>query len=103
MFIAHLTFFIGLIALVFGVALYLWSVRAEAGPGITLAKSIGIIVIVLSILDLLCTIYSGIHMRHFYREMRRENGPMAPAPSTAPVANQPATPAPNPPPATQAQ
>ena len=91
MLLSHISFFLGLIALVFGVALYLWSVRAESGPGITLAKSVGIIVIVLSILDLIGTIYSGMRMKHFYREMHKENCPTTPVPVTAaPVVNQPA-------------
>jgi hypothetical protein len=104
MLLSHISFFLGLIALVFGVALYLWSVRAESGPGITLAKSVGVIVIVLSILDLICTVYSGMRMRHFYREMRQEHCPMNPAPANSPpVASQPVTPAPNPTPANSAQ
>src|SRR5262245_12159564 len=70
MLLSCLCFSLGLIALVAGVCLFLWSVRAEAGPGIGLAKVIGIIVIILAVLELLCTVYSGIRLKNFQREMR---------------------------------
>lgn len=94
MMLSHISFALGLIALVSGVALYLWSVRAEAGAGITLAKIIGVIVIVLAILELACTLYSGLRWKHFQKDMM--NGgchcPMANnAPTSfAPPANNPA-------------
>ncbi|GEM_PF-3808179 len=92
----HMSFAIGLIALVGGVSLYLWSVRAELGAGITLAKVVGLAVIILSILQLICTAYSSIRFSKFHREMRRNAdtemtvpapvnpAPSSPTPGTAP-------------------
>ena len=68
MLISHISFSLGLIALVAGASLYLWSVRAEAGPGIALAKIIGIIVIILAILELIGSVYSGATWRHHKQE-----------------------------------
>lgn len=106
MLLTHISFALGLIALVVGVSLYLWSVRAEAGPGIALAKVVGIVVIVLAILELLCTLYSGIRIHHLKKEWLKEHGSMMmpsnpipapgnqPAPANNPPANAtPATPA----------
>ncbi len=73
MLISHISFSLGLIALVAGASLYLWSVRAEAGPGIALAKIIGIIVMVLSILELIGSVYSGATWRHHKQEWREKN------------------------------
>lgn len=63
MLLAHVGFSIGLIALVAGVSLFLWSLRAEPGPGIVLGKSVGIIVIILAVLQLLCSVYAGIRYK----------------------------------------
>lgn len=92
MLISHISFSLGLIALVAGVCLYLWSVRAEAGSGIALAKIIGIVVIVLSIVDLIATVYSGMRIRNAYREVGHENCQLlaAPASTNANTAAQPA-------------
>lgn len=68
MLIAHISFSLGLIALVAGVSLYLWSVRAEAGPGVALAKIFGVIVIILAILELICSVYSGVRWKHYKQE-----------------------------------
>src|SRR5258708_3894396 len=71
MLLLHISLSLGLIALVSGVSLYLWSVRAEAGAGIGLAKVIGIIVIILAILELLVTAYSGIAYGRFQHKMHQ--------------------------------
>ena len=64
---AHASFSLGLIALVLGTAAFVWSVRAESGRGTVLAKVVGIVVIVLSILTLLCTVFSAMHHGKKYR------------------------------------
>jgi hypothetical protein len=84
MLLMHVSFSLGLIALVAGVSLYLWSVRAEAGPGIRFAKTIGIIVIILAILELVCTVYSAVRFKNLQREWRS----MMPATPAAPTAPQ---------------
>lgn len=76
MLLSHISFSLGLIALVAGACLFLWSVRAEAGSGIVFAKVVGMIVIVLAILELLCTVYSGLRMKNFQREIRNLQSPM---------------------------
>src|ERR1700722_1605178 len=76
MFLSHISFSLGLIALVTGVCLYLWSVRAEPGAGIGLAKIVGVAVIVLAILELLCTIWSGFRMKHYEREIQEVHSPV---------------------------
>lgn len=59
MFAMHTALFIGLLALTAGISLYVWSLRNQ-GPGISIAKFFGIIIIVLSILDILCLSYYGV-------------------------------------------
>jgi uncharacterized membrane protein len=73
MLLSHVSFALGLIALVAGVSLYLWSVRAEAGPGIGLAKVVGVIVIILAIIELICSAYSAIMLKHHVRGWRNQN------------------------------
>ncbi len=68
---AHISFSLGLIALVIGLSLFLWSLRAEPGPGIALAKAVGIIVFILAILQLIFTIYSGIRYKGEYCKGRK--------------------------------
>ena len=89
MMLSHISFFLGLIALVSGVSLYLWSVRAEAGAGVGLAKIVGIVVIVLAILGLLCTLYSGLRRHKEFDSMMMKDChcPMM----SAPTSNAPAT------------
>jgi hypothetical protein len=91
MLLSHISFSLGLIALVAGVCLYLWSVRAEPGAGIGLAKIVGVVVIVLAILELLCTIWSGFRVKHFDREMRELHSPVT-IPANSPQ-QEPASPA----------
>ncbi len=91
MLLLHIGFSLGLIALVAGASLYLWSVRAEAGAGIAFAKVIGIIVIILSIIDLLCTIYGGIRMRNFYHNMRNDKVVTTPVSQNPSLNNQSAS------------
>lgn len=88
MMLSHVSFFLGLIALVSGVSLYLWSVRAEAGAGVALAKIVGIVVIVLAILGLICTLYSGLRRHKDFDSMMMKNChcPMM----SAPAGNAPA-------------
>jgi hypothetical protein len=69
MLLSHISFSLGLIALVAGVCLYLWSVRAEPGAGLGLAKIVGIVVMVLAIIGLICTIWSGFRTKHFEKEI----------------------------------
>lgn len=100
MLLSHISFSLGLIALVAGVCLYLWSVRAEPGAGIGLAKIVGVVVIVLAILELLCTLWSGFRMKHFDREMRELHSPVtapanSPQPDQTPPANTSVNPAPS--------
>lgn len=85
MLISHISFSLGLIALVAGVSLYLWSVRAEAGPGIAFAKIIGIIVIILAILELICSAYSGLRWNHYKHEWREKKIESAPANTVNPT------------------
>ena len=87
MLLTHISFSLGLIALVAGVCLYLWSVRAEPGAGISLAKVVGVVVIILAILELLCTLWSGFRVRHFDREMRELHLPVT-APANSPQQGQ---------------
>jgi hypothetical protein len=58
MMIFHLALSLELIALVLGVGLYVWSHQVQ-GNGTGLARVIGLIVVVISILGVLCTSYSG--------------------------------------------
>lgn len=100
MLLSDISFSLGLIALVTGVCLYLWSVRAEPGAGIGLAKIVGVVVIVLAILELLCTLWSGFRMKHFDREMRELRSPVtAPANSSQQEQKPPASTSVNPAPA----
>lgn len=72
MLVSHISFTLGLIALVAGVCLYLWSVRAEPGSGIGLARVVGILVIILSILSLIATVYSGIRMHSAFHDLYKD-------------------------------
>ncbi len=85
MLVSHISFTLGLIALVAGVCLYLWSVRAEPGAGIGLAKVVGILVIILSVLSLIATVYSTIRMHNSYREITRLRRQTTPAPASPAV------------------
>ncbi|MBS0350533.1 MAG: hypothetical protein JSR33_04975 [Proteobacteria bacterium] len=70
MILVEIAFCLGLLALIGGGSLYLWSVRAEAGPGIIFAKSLGLIVVILSILSLIASLLSGVGMRKMYHQLR---------------------------------
>lgn len=59
MFLFHTAFSLGMIALTSGTALYAWSVRNQ-GPATGLAKFIGALVIIFSIISTLCTVYYGV-------------------------------------------
>lgn len=88
MLLSHVSFALSLIALVTGVSLYLWSVRAEMGPGIALAKVFGIIVIILAILDIIGSIYGGVYWHHMRRGQHNCNCPMNNSPANTNNANQ---------------
>jgi hypothetical protein len=111
MILVEMAFCLGLLALIGGACLYLWSVRAEAGPGVGLAKSLGVIVIILSILSILASLFSGVGMRKLYHQIRNNtsqgqsstsgaNSPQENNQTTAPQSNatppnNTATPTPN--------
>jgi hypothetical protein len=59
MFLFHVAFSLGMIALTCGTALYVWSAR-DRGTGTDFAKLIGILVIIFSITSILCTSYYGV-------------------------------------------
>lgn len=59
MFLFHAAFSLGMIALTVGTALYIWSSRNE-GKGTGLAKIIGLLVIILSIISSICASYYAI-------------------------------------------
>src|SRR5665213_3473368 len=59
MFMFHVAFSLGLIALTAGTALFVWSKHVDAA-GFGLAKAIGILVIIFAIGSTLCTIYYGV-------------------------------------------
>lgn len=59
MFMFHIAFSLGLIALTAGTTLYIWSSR-NSGIGSGFAKLIGILVIIFSISSTLCTAYYGV-------------------------------------------
>lgn len=59
MFPFHIAYALNLIALTAGTALYAW-VACKEGKGTCFAKAIGIIVIILSILSLICTVFYGV-------------------------------------------
>lgn len=68
MFAFHAAVFLGFIAFVSGAAIYIWAVR-NRGAGANLAKYSGIVVMILTLLSVICTVYSGIrHMRAGYFE-----------------------------------
>lgn len=59
MFMFHVAFSLGLIALTAGTALFIWSKHVDAA-GSGLAKVIGTLVIIFAIGSTLCTIYYGV-------------------------------------------
>lgn len=59
MFLMHVAYVLGLLALTAGISLYVWSIR-NGGAGTGLAKFFGILIIILSILDTICISYYGI-------------------------------------------
>lgn len=59
MFLSHIGFALELIAIAIGVSFLIWSLRNE-GAGTVLAKVIGIVIVVLAVIDLLCTAYSSV-------------------------------------------
>lgn len=59
MFMMHTTLFLGFLALVAGLALYIWGLRTS-GKGTGLAKLFGFIITVLSLLGVICTSYYSI-------------------------------------------
>ena len=69
MFFSHLTFALELIALAFGVSLFIWSLRHD-GAGIVLGKIAGIIIISLAVLDILCSSYNAIRYQALQDEFR---------------------------------
>ena len=60
MFMFHSAFALGLIALTAGVFLYGWALQGRVGSG--MGKFFGMIVILLAIVSLLCTLFSGVKM-----------------------------------------
>lgn len=52
----HSTMFMGFLALAAGFAMYIWALRSK-GAGVKLAKLFGLIIIVLSVIQLLCIGY----------------------------------------------
>lgn len=56
MFLFHIAFALGLIALAFGVYFVVWAGN-EKGTGVGMAKTFGYIILILAIISLLCTIY----------------------------------------------
>ncbi|EKD71717.1 MAG: hypothetical protein ACD_46C00113G0002 [uncultured bacterium] len=60
MFLFHIAFTLGLIALAIGTLLYMWSLPSESRAGVILAKWVGLIVTIFAILALLCIGYYGI-------------------------------------------
>lgn len=69
MFLFHAAFSLGLIALALGTFLYAWASR-EKGCGTCFAKFIGIVVILVSLGNMVCTAYYGIK---YWREGYFEN------------------------------
>lgn len=59
MFLFHVAYSLGMIAVSAGTALYVWSARNN-GAGVGLAKLIGILVVIFSIVSTLCTSYYGV-------------------------------------------
>gem|GEM_PF-3180826 len=72
MFLFHITLPLGLIALTGGLALYIWGLRAQ-GIGTAMAKVFGLIIVVLSILEVLCVLYWGVRFWEFHHQF---SGPM---------------------------
>lgn len=61
MFFFHTVFSLELLTLCAGAALYIWSLRNH-GAGILLAKILGLLVIVLSLISVICTSYTNFTM-----------------------------------------
>lgn len=69
MFIMHLSFSIGLIALMGALSMFIWGLRTE-GPGKELAKFFGILITVFIIIDFICI---GYYALNYWREGYFEN------------------------------
>lgn len=59
MFLLDAAFAIELLALTFGMGLFIWALRNK-GEGVGLGKFMGFIVVILSVIALLCTTYYGL-------------------------------------------
>jgi hypothetical protein len=60
MFMFHIAFSLGLIALTAGTILFIWSKKHKDVAGVGLAEAIGILVIIFAIGSTICTIYYGV-------------------------------------------
>lgn len=84
MFNFHIAFSLALIALAFGAAVLIWA-KAHESVGVTLPKIIGYIVIIVAVLNILCSGYSaskylmdGYFYKPFHPMMMQENMTMTP-------------------------
>ena len=59
MFGAHLIISLSIMALAFGVGLYIWSFQLPEGRGYGIAKYFGLVIIVLSIVNPVCAWYAS--------------------------------------------
>ncbi|TAK79060.1 MAG: hypothetical protein EPO11_00690 [Gammaproteobacteria bacterium] len=73
MLLFHTALPLGLLALTGGLALYIWGKRNE-GVGTCTAKAFGLIIVVLSILELTCLFFTGLRFWEYRHSVGR--GPM---------------------------
>lgn len=64
MFVMHLAFFVGMIALMSGLSMFIWGLRSE-GSGKELAKFVGLIIVILVFIDFACV---GYYALNYWRE-----------------------------------
>ncbi len=84
MLLFHVGFALVLLVLITSVSLIIWSSRAEPGPGIVLAKVIGIIVFILAILDIIgMGIGIAKHKTWMHHQNKTENSCQCPEISTS--------------------
>ena len=69
--LAQISFAVELIAFSFGFSLIIWSMRTQ-GAGTMLAKIVGIIVVVLAVLDMVCTSYTSARYSTMMHKMHQE-------------------------------
>lgn len=63
MFMFHAAIYLGLLAFTAGLILYIWALRSQ-GAGTTLAKTLGMIIAVVSLLGIVCLGYYAIAYWH---------------------------------------